>query len=692
VEKEQEKLAIIEAKPDQTVTAVFKTGIVFFTQGRMDEARIIYTHLDQLGALETVDDKKQALYFVTMSYAAQNVVDKAEPKYQEFQSSYSGDPIAQNLQLIMGVMFVSPESKVKDPDKAIHYFKEGLRIYPKGSAYATTVIAYAGVLIDQKRYEEALALLDEVRKQKPPKEIETEVDFYRSTVLVQTGKTKEAVDAFKALREKYPGTPQAQESHAQVAQLLLQVDPKQAIPECESYLKQFPTGKDVPAVMMAQARALAATSKPAEALEVLKKLAAEHPKSDPAPFTFFERSKIFADQQKYEECLAVMKEFITGYPDSPLLFQAYDFMAQILSSQGKGQEAIQLYNDFVAKRPKEEGTATALLKLSSLWKGYAETQGNYIVMEEPKRVEWKKGIEESTKAAEKLVAEFPESTQVAQALNNLMEVQRLLTIAKLKTEADLETYFKDLASKSAANPGTQAKVLFTYAAATYTKDKKKAVEQMRAAYKPDLKFAPEDLDLYGEALIEGKEVDEAIKVYEHINKDFPLPPSGDYKQAAREVQEAQAIYIAGLGKALQAKGDAESKAKAAKLFSELEQKYPWSPKMLEVNYGTGVNLFDQKKYDEAIKRLQEVIRAQKAGAQLRAKSMLILGKIHQANGRYELAIDNFIKISVFYAGVPEVAAEGLWLGGQLLEQQASGAIPMPTPTPKPAAATPEPKK
>ena len=46
-------------------------------------------------------------------------------------------------------------------------------------------------------------------------------------------------------------------------------------------------------------------------------------------------------------------------------------------------------------------------------------------------------------------------------------------------------------------------------------------------------------------------------------------------------------------------------------------------------------LHDQKKDDEAIKRLHEVIKAQKATAELRAKSMLLLGKIHEANGRFE---------------------------------------------------------
>ena len=37
------------------------------------------------------------------------------------------------------------------------------------------------------------------------------------------------------------------------------------------------------------------------------------------------------------------------------------------------------------------------------------------------------------------------------------------------------------------------------------------------------------------------------------------------------------------------------------------------------------------------------------------------------------AIDYFIKIAQFYGGVPAAAAEGLWMGGQLLEQQANGS-------------------
>ena len=166
--------------------------------------------------------------------------------------------------------------------------------------------------------------------------------------------------------------------------------------------------------------------------------------------------------------------------------------------------------------------------------------------------------------------------------------------------------------------------------------------------------------------------------------DYPAAKGrGSQEPRPGRIQEAQAIALAGLGKALQEKGDAASKAKGAEHFANLEKYYPWSPKMLEVNYGTAIALHDDHQDADAEVRLHEVMKAQKASAELRAKSMLLLGKIFEADHRFEAAINSYIKISVYYTGVPKVAAEGLWRGAQLQERQGTGEIPMPTPTPKP---------
>ena len=688
IDKEQEKLAQIQSRPDQTVTAKFECGIIYFEQGRLDEARVLFSYIDQLGLTDDPEQKKELLYFVTMTYAAQGVADKAVEKYNAFQTGYKGNPIGENLQLVIGSMFLGDDPKVHDPKKAIQYFQEGLDIYPKGKFVGALVLAQSQAMIQLKDYSQALTLLDKPQAKTLPKDQAVDAAFFRATILEQTGQKAEAVAAFKAVRDGYPNTPQAEQSSYQVGQLLKDIDPKAAAAELTAFIGKFTRSQFLPQAMFALGSSQGLLNQKDAALATFKDLAVNFPKSDPAPFSYFERGKILADQQKYDDCVAVMREYIAGYPASPDLYQAYDFIAQILTSQGKGMDAITTYEEFVDKRPKDPNTPEALLKLSSLWKGYAESQGPYLAIDEKKRAEWKKGVEKSAAAVERLISDFPESQTVALGLNNLLDVQRLLKSVKLKSEADIEQYFQQLAAKFASKPGTQSKVLFALASFTFEQDKAKALQEMASAYKPTLKFAPEDLDLYGQALIDNHKLDEAVEVYGKLAADYPLAKGANPKTAPRPIQEAQAIALAGLGKAFQEKGDPASKEKAADMFADLEKYYPWSPKMLEVNYGTAIALHDKHQEDEAVTRLQQVMKAQKASAELRAKSMLLLGKIFEADHRFEAAINSYIKIAVFYSGVPKIAAEGLWRGAQLQERQGTGEIPMPTPTPKP---TPGPK-
>ena len=688
LDKEQEKLAQIQGRQDQTVIAKFKCAIIYFQEGRLNEARVLFTYMDQLGLIEEPEDKKQLLYFITMTYGAQSVVAKAIEKYNEFQASYKGDPIAENLQLVIGAMYLGDDPKVHDPVNALKYFKEGLDTYPSGKFVGPLILAQSQAMIQLKDFGQALTLLADPKTMALPKDQAVDAAFFRATILEQTGKRPEAIAAFKSVRDSYPGTPQAEQSAYQMGELLKEIDPKAAVTELNTFISKFPQSQYLPPAMFALGTAQSAINQKDAALATFKNLGVKFPKSAPAPFSFFKQGEILASLQKYDDCLTVMREFIAKYSDSSQVYQAYDFIAQILTSQSKGKEAIATFEEFVEKHPKDAATPDALLKLSSLWKSYAESQGPYLAIKEEKRDEWRKGVEKSTAAAERLIAEFPESQTVALALNTLLDVQKLLKSVKLKTDADIEQYFTDLAGKFGGKPETRSKVLFTLASFTYERDKAKALQQMSSAYNSKLKFAPEDMDLFGQSLLDNHKFDEAAEKYQKLADDYPVPKGVDPKSAPRPIQEAQAIALAGLGKALQEKGDAASKDKGAQMFADLEKFYPWSPKMLEVNYGTAVALHDKHEDDDAIKRLLEVMKAQKASAELRAKSMLLLGKIYEGNRRFEAAIDNYIKIAVYYSGVPNVAAEGLWRGAQLQERQGTGDIPMPTPTPKP---TPGPK-
>jgi outer membrane protein assembly factor BamD (BamD/ComL family) len=194
-------------------------------------------------------------------------------------------------------------------------------------------------------------------------------------------------------------------------------------------------------------------------------------------------------------------------------------------------------------------------------------------------------------------------------------------------------------------------------------------------------YSPTDLDTFGLALLTNKKNDEAAAVFEKLAKDYPVPAGVSPTKASPLVQEAQANALFGKARIAQESGQT---AEAGKLFEQLKTLYKWSPKVLEADYGIAQSYKAQGKGDEAIALLGAIIRANTATADLRANSFLLFGDImldkkNTATDPKEkekflaASIDNYLKVAQFYGGVPKAASRGLWLGAQLLEEQANAS-------------------
>ena len=219
---------------------------------------------------------------------------------------------------------------------------------------------------------------------------------------------------------------------------------------CRAFITKFPQSALLPAAIFTLGGAQNASGQKDAALATFKDLAAKFPKSPPAPYAYFERAKILNGNQKFDDCLAVMRDFIKSYPDSDKLYLAYDFVAQIHTSQSKGAEAIATYDEFVEKRPKDPAAASALLKLSTLWKAYTDSQGPYLAIEEAKRAEWRKSVEKRRRRRRARARGFPRQPRGrARAEKPARPAAASAEAAKLRTEADVEKYFEDLAAKFA---------------------------------------------------------------------------------------------------------------------------------------------------------------------------------------------------------------------------------------------------
>ena len=672
-EKESGKLEQIKARPEQTISAGLKAAEAFFLLGDFDAARVAFSHLAQF--TENDDQKKTALYYRTMTYAVQNRIDKAMEGYEEFQQKYKGDPMAENLPVAIGSMFLSSKDpKVRDPQKAIDFFTQAMQQYPKGRFLDVAVVQKATAQLALGQHDEALKTFQEFVKNNPnaKKEVLAQAELGIANIHKDLKRFDDAIAEYRSIKTKYADLPETLETATFWAGwcLFQKGDSKGGIEELRAYVEKYPEGKLTAVALFTMAQGLNSAGQRDEALKIYEELAAKFPESEPAGFSYFQRAQIHAAAQEPDKLVEVMRAFIEKYPKDSKVFFAYDSVGQTLMNGGKTDEALSTYRAFAEKYPEDPNAPKAMVKASELARTATLSIGrNYVALNEEQRKAWTDGMGASLKAASEVIERFPESDQVSAALVSLLETEKLRQTAGIATPVQIEKEFADLAKQHEKTPQAHSKIRFAHASYLHPTDPKRAFEMMQKAFKPDLLFAARDLDLYGLMLIENGKFREAEQVYRKIGADYPNPPGIDPKRTSVAVMEAQSTMLFGLGAVAQKEGKVKE---AQDFFNQLKSLYPWSPKMIEANFGIAQALKEEGKNDEALALLIPIIRATTGSEALRANAMLMAGHIYKNKGQIENAIDSFIKIAAFYEAVPAPSAEGLWEGAQLLEQQAAG--------------------
>ncbi len=674
--RESSKLEGLKTKASQRVASHMKMAQIFYqlstpAQPRYDETRVLLNYLEPLTTADA--DKKTIQYFRTMTYALQGNASKAVAGYEAFQSKFKGDPMAENLPLAIGAMFTAGSPTMPpDPVKALTYFKEQVTLYPKSEATAAALSEQARAYSQLQRFDEAIKTYQTFLASNPEKAQAARANLGLAEVFRTTGKLDDADQIYAKLQKDFIDQPQVVKEASFWRGFLMVQQQKfpEAMKALASFVATYPDDTNLtPNAFFTYAQAQRGAGAADTAVQTLKTLATKFPKSDAATFTYFQRFDIAKEKNDVAAMDAVMREFIAAYPKDNKVFNAYANIAQNRIAENKPADAINVYYEFIDKNIDSPLVPTVLMQTSAQWAGVSETLGRYAGLTEADRATWKSSLDKAIGDAERVVDKYPDSPEVANASRAILNAQKQFVAANLKKNADVESYFTQFAAKFDAAPKTKSKLLFTLASFIYERDPAKALVQMQAAYDPSLVYASGDLDLYGSALLGEKKVDEAAAIYQKLTVDYPNP-GADPKQAPLSTQEAQATALFGQGQVLQAKNDA---AGAAKLFARLKDLYPWSTKIFQADLGIAAGFYGEKKYDDAMKLLEGIIKAQTASNDLRAKAMVLSGKIRRDQGDLASAIDFFIKTDYFYGGVPAVAAEGLFLGAQTLEAQSTAA-------------------
>lgn len=667
------KLEQLKSKEDPIARALQKSAEILFQKSEYNAARTLLRHVQPFIAGE--EDQKKNLYFKVLTYALQNEEQKAVEGYTEFQSAHKGDKVAENLPLSMGNMFLN----LGKPAEAMPYFDESLKLYPEGELSAVTVVSKAAAQSALGQQQEAIKSLRAFLATKPKPELAVIAKAALASNLKDTGEWEESIKAYSEVKSEFPGTPQALESDYWIAVANQQLNRHaEAITGFGAFVEQNPDHPLAPLALYAMGTSQLSTNQTEDGIVSLAKVVSDYPDSQPAPFTYFLRAQVSSAAGNPTETIRLMDEFITKYPQNENIFAAYETLALNEKNAGNIDSAIARFDEFARKFPDAPQAPLALREVAGMWRGKAEALGRFKALPPDEQEEWKKSVGQSVGVIEGLLKNYPDSDEVAPALQDLLANQRLLVAAGAKTNPAVEGYFKGLAT-AASTDAARSRTLFALADFVSSSSPERALQIMDEAYDPSLRYTYNDLDRYGSALVDTGEVDSAAEIFAKVLTDFPNPPGVAPTQAPAPIQEAQAIALFGQGKVAQARGET---ATAAGFFEQLRTLYPWSPKVLEAQVGIAEAMVEEGKMDEALGILGGVIRAPSATAELRAQSMLLFGDIMERKMKeaqnpeekrqaLDSAIDNFIKISHFYGSVPGPASEGLWRGAQLLELQAS---------------------
>jgi TolA-binding protein len=664
-DRENAKLQALKRAPDQTLDAQLRIATIYFMLQKYDEARVLFHYLQPFAA--DADQKKQIQYYLTLTYASQGVMDKAEKAYNDFFSAYRGDPLGENLPLVMGSAFLSGTNP--QADKAATYLSQERQLYPGSPLVNDALDQQAAALSGQHRYDEAISTYNQFLALNPPPDQAAEASRGIATIYQQTGKMDEAVKQYQATADKYPTSPAAEQSAFYAAGLESSVNAAQALPMLQAFVAKHPAGQYTGQAMMMIGQVENSTGNTDAAIQAFKDVVARFPKSEYAPQAYFQQAAILARLDKTDEMVAVLKDFLAKYPDNKDIFYAYDTIGQTESGKGKVDDAIATYAEMADQHPSHPMAPLAVYREAELWHRLADAMGRYQALKPDAQAAWEKDVRASVAAGEKLVQTYPDAPQVGIALKLILTDQEMLLGAGKESADDVEAYFHGLAQKFGGNESAKDRIIFTLATFTFKKDQVMGLAQMSVAYNPAYVYAPEDLDVYGGALLAQGKTGDAYKIYEKIGRDYPVPAGMQPSQAPPAIQQAQATSLFGMGTALDKEG---KPADSARLFAQLKAQYPWSPKLLEATFGIARSLVHQGKLDDATKLLIPIVSSRSAPTTLRADSFLLIGQIQEAKGNIDAAIDSYLKTAAYYGSVSAAASEGLWRGGQMLEKQAAG--------------------
>lgn len=742
ISRESGKLKQVEQGSERGVDALKGIADCYLSLKRWDEARVIYRYLIAINAKDAgmkdkvkADLNEEMEKQIIVTLAMQGRSKMAEEKFDTFRSSYPESKHTQSVPFAIAIAYVtqaSKETEYKEKQKALFnsaltWLETQLKDFPKADNIAQVPVIQAEIYRNLGEPQKAIDVFKQFINRAASGEIKVPrnaVDGAKRSLaatLYSKGRTDknqalvdEGVSMIKDLKDNASEDNTKMDSHWTYATMLKELGKlNESVQEYDAYVTAYPQSDKVLTALWTKASIQEKKKDLPGAIGAYESIYKNHPDT---PFALSALQKIYGlygklkQADKAQETMNIISE---KYPDADFVLFAVFKQARALEKEKKYPEANAGYNQFLDlyKRKKDSGGDISKLKK---YGGFAIMSMGVIAQAQAKAIgnsdpeAWKRHQEDAVNHYERILREFPDVTEVIRPSLAKIEsiiVQRI-KFKTMEREAGM-SFFSKLAGTlqdeqtALAVKLSQANVLFTLGA------EEQAIityERLLAEVSNPKLISFQVFRRIGDSFMSREKWDKLEKIGKQMM---------EVHNSGKIAQHAQSDGIFFIGRAKKGLGDS---AGANKLFEELKQKYPWSPRLLEADIFRAIARRDAGNYEApqpasddpkakpadipddqkgAIDILEGIVKARASGANAekvkaralieialtlemmhkkKLKSRLQITKKGKKLTMIELAVDQCKKVHIFYGeypastGLPELAAEALYNGVRILAE------------------------
>ncbi len=709
LQQERAKFDQFKNGADFFIAAALRIAVCYMAEDKWDEGQIMCRHL--LRNLEGDAfklERKSALDIMFRVQVGRQDPDAGLKYYDDFQAEFPKDPVAQEFGLYLAKVFWMKRRH----DEALKMIDRLAAEYPTGASTEEAVVTKASIYLDRSDAQSALTHIQAYLKQYPAGKgkFVPETEYRMAQVNQMLGNMEAALKGYRDVRVKYSSESFVEDANLQVGMTLVSLGNnsagtnsvgcfKEAIGELDQFQQRYATSTMLPSALLALgdanvgllkiAMTAGNTNAVAEHLrsvvaankDILKRWPDDKENGSQAQYRI--GIACFWAKQ-YDKMAAAFEELSKKFKDSPLQADAHFWMGYNFGLQKDHAKAADEFAIVARDFPKSAVAPDSALRIGQSYVSAAMTLGRSpAVLAPERRKQWDELIGKAMPAFERTMAEYPQSPAAQTAVQEILNLLTIKLRNKLIDSAGVDAYFKTLLAGAAGkDPALKVNALFALGNLQYASGESKlalATFDGAIALGATVELPPQNYEAYGRALQDNARYDDAIEQFQKMAavakpaEEWPSWADAIYRIGEacfrkRDFAGARRHFQQFSGLADDVRG---GKKKAAALTIEERALYN-SKSMPDAELGMANILFEEKKYDEAIKRFEDYIGKTRGANRARARAVIGLGKSLLFRGRgpadFESAEKNFSKAADFYTAFDDVVAESVFLAGQALEK------------------------